>query len=354
MGTALAQILALRGHRAALWDYESRTVEVIARTGKNERFLPGVKLSKNIVPEASMERAVENAALVIVACASPYVRQTVRKLAQCLIPSPGLRPPSPRGRGEGEGRRLVIAHVVKGLEAKTNLTMHEVVQSELPAALRRRVVTISGPSIAKELVRGVPTAVVAASQDKKARELVRDVFTSSTFKVAVSADWKGVGICGGLKNVYAIALGMCDGYTRKTTKGYRWSDTKYHEIGLPMNMKAFMFTLAVAEMEQVVVALGGKAITVHGLAGVGDLVVTGLGDGRNRALGERICKEGHCKFVWQKSSQTHEGVAATKVFFDLARRKKVKAPLLNLVCRVLYRGADPCKEIKKFFADTAL
>ncbi len=348
MGTAVAEVLARRGHRVWLWDYNPDTIEAIRRDGEN-KFLPGVKLSKRIVLEASMGKAVEKVELVVIACASPYVRTIVRHLTQCLSPSPSLRPPSPtrgegkstqfpspRGRGEGEGRRLVIAHIAKGLEPKINLTMHEVVQSELHGALRRSVVTISGPSIAKEMVAGVPTAVVAASQDRKASEFVRDAFTSPTFKVACSSDFKGVSICGALKNVYAIALGMCDG------------------MRLTFNAKSFMFTVALTEMECVAQSLGGKRDTVYGLAGVGDLVVTGLGDGRNRALGERICKEGHCKFVWNKSAQTHEGVTATKVFYEFARHKKITTPLLTVVYRVLYGGADPCKQIKHFFKTVAL
>ena len=337
MGTAVAQVLAKLSHRVWLWDYNRETVDAIMRTGSNARFLPGVKLSKRIVPEADMQKAVEQARLVIVACASPYVRSTVQQMVQCF----GITPPtSPYLKGRN---RSIVAHVVKGLEPKTNLTMHEVVQSELPVQLRRGVVTISGPSIAKEFVCGVPTGVVAASQDNKATELVRRVFEDSSsrskrtvlksvFKVAVSSDWKGVSICGALKNVYAIALGMCDG------------------MRLTMNAKAFMFTIALAEMEQVVVVLGGKRQTVYGLFGAGDMVVTGLGDGRNRALGERICKEGHCKFVWAENTQTHEGVATTKVFYELTRHKKIFAPLLGVVYQVLYRGADPCAEIMRFFA----
>ena len=357
MGTAIAQILALRGHSVRLWDFNPETIEAIRRDGEN-KFLPGVKLSKRITADASMERAVKSAALVVVAVASPYVRATARNLAECLRIAP--TPPNPRGfrslspsstpsgRGgkivspplgggvRGGAHSLVVAHVVKGLEDKTNLTMHEVIQSELPVRLRHGVVTLSGPSIAKELVRGVPTAVVAASQDKKAAEFVLDAFTSATFKVACSPDFKGVSICGALKNVYAIALGMCDG------------------MELTFNAKSFLFTIALAEMERVVTALGGKRDTVYGLAGVGDLVVTGLGDGRNRALGEQICKEGHCKFVWDKNAQTHEGVAATKVFYELARRKKIDAPLVDLVYRVLYRGVDPCNAIKNFFNTISL
>lgn len=349
MGTALAQILAKRGHRVALWDYQPRTIEIMTRTRKNEEFLPGIKLSKRVAPEASMQNAIEGARLIIIACASPYIRATTKHLAHCL----GSPPLKIRGDG-GVMTGPIIAHVAKGLEEKTFLTMHEVVQSELPPAFRKNVVTISGPSIASELVRDIPTAVVAASQNKQASGFVQSAFNSPTFKVALSTDYRGVSVCGALKNGYAIALGMCDGYTRNNTKNGLRPDTKDHERGLPMNMKAFMLTVALHEMEKVVSALGGKRETVYGLAGIGDMIVTGFGNGRNRALGERICKDGHCKFIWQKDTPTVEGVAATKAFYELTRHKKLATPLINLVYRVLYKSADPCVSITKFFATVKL
>ncbi len=237
MGTALAQILAKQGRRVWLWDYNPKTVAIIKRTGKNQQFLPGVKLSTRILACASMMDAVEKAELVVIACASPYVRSTTKHAVHCL-----------------QGRKVVISQIAKGLEEKTFLTMHEVVQSELPTSLKRLVVTLSGPSIAKEFVAGMPTAVVAASQNKAASKLVQQVFESATFKAEISADWKGVALCGALKNVYAIALGMCDG------------------LRLTMNAKAFLLTVALAETKRITVSLGGKRETVYGLAGLGDAI----------------------------------------------------------------------------------
>ena len=321
MGTAVAQLLAQNGHKVWLWDYNPETIKVIKEKGENP-FLPDIKLSKRIKPEISMQLAVARAELIVLAASSPYMRATAKHLSHCLETHKG---------------KIVIAHIAKGLEEKTFLTIHEIVQSELPANLWREVVTISGPSIAKELVRGAPTAVVAASKSPAARELVRKIFESKTFRVATSADIKGEGICGALKNVYAIALGMCDG------------------MQLTMNAKAFMLTVVLSEMEEIAQAFGGKRETVYGLAGLGDMIVTGLGDGRNRALGERICRDGSCKFVFkEKEAQTHEGVAATKVTHDFLVKKKIRAPLAEMVYSVIYRGADPCAEIKKFFAKIKL
>lgn len=312
MGTALAHILAQNGHYVRLWDYNPETVRAIARDKQNKKFLPNIKLSSRIAPEADMKKAVAGADLVFIAVSSPYVR----KIASLI---------------RDKSQSAIVVQVAKGLEEKTFFTMHEVVQSELPAALRRKVVTISGPSIANEFAAGVHTAIVVAGQDKEAMKLAQNVLESPTFKVALSNDVKGVGICGALKNVYAIALGMCDG------------------MKLSFNAKSFMFSAALAEMASIVQKLGGKRETVFGLAGAGDLVATGLGQSRNRSIGERICKQGHCQFVHIKNAQTYEGVDAAKTFYTLVHRKKISAPLVSMVYRVLYRNADPCQEIQKFF-----
>ena len=320
MGTAVAQILAENGHRVRLWDYNVETVLAMQRTGRNGQFLPGVKLSKRIAPQEQMRDAVRGCALAVIAVTSAYVRKVAGELARCL----------------GERSRVVVAHVAKGLEPKTLCTMHEVIQSEFPRAHRPPVVTLSGPSIAKEFVRGVPTAVVAASEDKQSAQFVQNAFALRTFKVALSRDVRGVGLCGALKNVYAIALGMCDG------------------MEYAMDAKAFLFSIALNEMSEAVQKLGGRRETAYGLAGAGDLVVTGFGAGRNRAVGERICREGHCRFIFDGTTETTEGVGATKAFVEFARRRKLAIPIAEMVHRVLYRGIDPCRAVETLFSNSQL
>lgn len=316
MGTAVAQILAEKGHRVVLWDHNPEIVRTIADTSENKRFLPGIRLSERITMKSRLAKALEDAEIAVVAVSSAYVRTTAHRLAATL-----------------GGKRPIIMHIAKGLESGTYRTMHEVIQEKLPPPFRRSVVTLSGPSIAKEFVREVPTAVVAASADIRAAKRVREVFESAHFKVALSRDVRGVGLCGALKNVYAIALGMCDG------------------MRLTMNAKAFMFSVAVEEMRRALRAFGGDPETAHGLAGVGDLAVTGLGAGRNRAVGERICREGHCKFIFEENAEIAEGVHAAKVFTAFARTKRLEVPLAATVYRVLYQGVDPCPEVLRFFGE---
>jgi glycerol-3-phosphate dehydrogenase (NAD(P)+) len=326
MGTALAEIIARQGHRVFLWDYNPDTVRAIKKTGKNQKFLPDIKLSRRIIPQENMSAAAD-AEIIIIACSSPFVRVTARRLAGYL-----------------KNNRTIVAHVAKGIEEKTFFTMHEVIQSELAPEFRPKVTTISGPSNANEFVRGIPTAVAAAGENRRARERICRILSSPNFRVFPSADIKGVSICGALKNVYAIALGMCDGMN---FGGLHWDSV--------MNAKAFMLTTALKEMENFVRVFGGRKETIWGMAGVGDLIVTGLGRGRNRALGERICRAGTCRFLlYEQGAQTLEGVAAAKTLNAFADKKRIKAPLLRIVHRVLRGGADPSREIKKYFLESIL
>ena len=317
MGTAVAQILAEKDHEVRLWDRNPETVRTMRRTGRNERFLSGIKLSRRIAAYEKIGEAVSGCGLMVIAVTSAHVRRVASELARYLE----------------KQSRAVVAHIAKGLEPKTLRTMHEVIQGELPPELARQVVTLSGPSIAKEFVRSVPTAVVAASENESAAQFVQKAFHSLSFKVVFSRDVRGVGLCGAMKNVYAIALGMCDG------------------MEYEMNAKAFLFSAALHEMAEAVHKLGGHRETVYGLAGAGDLVVTGLGTGRNRAVGERICREGHCRFIFAPGEETAEGVPAAKAFVEYARQKKLLVPIAEMVYRVLYRNADPCKGIERLFAD---
>lgn len=319
MGTAVAQMFAKGGHDVRLWDFNPATVEEIRQKGENPNFLPGIKLLPNIRPEADMSKAVLGAQIIIMAVASPYIKKVGATLSKYVK------------KGQ------VVGHIVKGLDEASFLTMHDILAKELPASLRGSVVTITGPSIAKEFASGAPTAVVASSKSKAARELVRKALTSETFKVGTSDDYKGAGICSAVKNAYAIAHGMCDG------------------MQFSMNAKAWLLAMSAKEMETITIAYGGKRETVYGINGLGDLIVTCLGDGRNRALGERICKENTRKFVFdEKNGQTFEGVAATASIYKFAKSKRLKTPILDMVYDVLYKGMEPCKKINDFFTKIKL
>jgi len=201
----------------------------------------------------------------------------------------------------------------------------------LPAANRRRVTELSGPSLADEFVRGVPTAVMLASKDRAAAKKLRTIFESKTFKVATSTDVRGVALCGALKNAYSIALGLCDG------------------MGYGMNAKAFMATTAMQEMEDLVHAAGGKRASADGLAGHGDLMVTGFGNSRNREFGMKLAKCMNCSALIKGTGKTTEGIEATAAAYKLARNLKLKLPLLEMLYAIIFKGKKPTKAIENYF-----
>lgn len=312
MGTALAHLIGSNGHRVKLWNYDPKVLQGIERSGKGQA-LPGIKLSKNIrcVPEIS--DAVSDSKVVIIAASSPYVRQTATQIAPFLK------------------KGAIIVCIAKGIEARSGLTMTEVVQDEVPKVFHKKLVELSGPSLANEFAKGIPTAVVVASKDKTVWPVMRAVFENKTFKIATSTDLRGVSYAGALKNAYAIALGMCDG------------------MGFSMNAKAMMTTLAVDEMVKFVVAAGGKAESVYGLAGLGDLMVTGFGESRNRDFGMKLAGCQDCQKIINSTAKTTEGIDAIAEGYRLAKKMKLKLQILGMLHAIVFKKKQPARAVKEFF-----
>ena len=227
-GTALARMLAAREHAVTLWDHFPETLETIRRTGRNERYLPGVELPANLRLAAGASEAEAGAELIVVASVSKGFREVTKTLGSF---------------------RGIVASVTKGIEYETGLTMSGVLAETAP---RARVVAMSGPTLAMEVARGVPTAIVAASADAAAAQTVQGLFHSPAFRVYTSSDVHGVELGGALKNVIAIGAGVCDG------------------LGFGDNSKAALLTRSVSEMRRLGVACGAQAETFTGFSGLGD------------------------------------------------------------------------------------
>lgn len=298
-GTALARMLASRGHAVALWDYFPETVELIRRTGRNERYLPGIELPPNIRPEADAGAAVADAELVVVASVSKAFRETTRVLA----PFSGI-----------------VVSVTKGIEFATGKTMTQVLQENAPRAVP---VAMSGPTLALEVARGIPTAIVAASADAAAARAVQGLFHSATFRVYTGGDVLGVELGGALKNVIAIGAGVCDG------------------LGFGDNAKAALVTRGVVEMRRLGVTCGAQAETFNGLSGLGDLMVTCFSRlSRNRGFGERLGRGEKVSDIVQSMTAVAEGYPTARAAHQLARRLGVTAPIMDEVYAMLYEGKD--------------
>ncbi|MCS7089116.1 MAG: NAD(P)H-dependent glycerol-3-phosphate dehydrogenase [Verrucomicrobiota bacterium] len=308
-GTALARLLADRGHTVTLWDYFAATLEGIARTGRNDRYLPGVPLPPGLILEPDAARAVQGVDLVIVASVS----RAFRSVTACL--------------GDFTG---VVVTVTKGIEFETGLTMSGVLHETAP---RARVVALSGPSLAWEVARGVPTAVVVASEDAEAARLVQGLFHGPVLRVYTSTDLRGVELGGALKNVFAIGAGVCDG------------------LGFGDNSKAALVTRAIAEMRRLGVACGARAETFAGLSGIGDLMVTCFSPlSRNRQFGERLGRGESVEQILNTMTAVAEGYPTARAAFALARRLEVETPIIDEVHAMLYAGKDVRRAVQDLLA----
>lgn len=298
-GVALSLILARNGHEITLWSALKRQLDEIRATGRIESALPGAVIPREFRVEDNLSRAIEGAELILAAVASQYFRATVSQI--------------------GDFRGPIIS-VTKGIEFQSGLTMSGILEELLPQCLP---VALSGPSLATEVARGVPTAVVAASHSQKSAQLAQDIFHSPTFRVYTSSDILGVELGGALKNIIAIGAGICDG------------------MGFGSNSKAALLTRAIVEIRRLGVAMGAEADTFSGLSGLGDLMVTCFSTlSRNHSVGERLGKGEKLNEILASMSAVAEGVPTSASAHALSERFQVDTPIINEVYAILHEGKD--------------
>lgn len=304
-GTALACQLARCGHDVRLWVREPKLAGEINQARSNASYLPAVVLPPGIAASCDLGAAVAEAEALAVVVPSQFCRGVLRELA-AVAP-----------------REAVLVSATKGLELDTLLRMSEVAAAELPG---RSVAALSGPSFALEVAQGQPTAVVVASLDAAAAERLQRAFSSRSFRVYVSADVVGVELGGALKNVIAIAAGIVDG------------------LGYGHNTVAALITRGLAEVSRLAIALGGRAETLAGLAGLGDLVLTCTGSlSRNRSLGQALGRGRTLEQALAGVKMVAEGVRTTLAACALAERTGIEMPIAVQMREVLYRG-KPARE----------
>lgn len=298
-GTALGVVLSRNGHSVRLWGHRAEHLEGLARTRINERFLPGVPLVGEWTFETGVEAALAGADGVVLAVPSKAFRSVAAHLAGFAGP---------------------VVSVTKGIEFTSGLTMTGILDSASPGL---RVAALSGPSLAAEVARGIPTAVVVASRDEAVSRVVQGLFHRPEFRVYRSSDLVGVELGGALKNVIAIAAGVCDG------------------LGYGDNAKAALVTRGKTEMMRLGVACGARAETFSGLSGLGDLVLTCFSKlSRNRGFGESLGRGRPVAEVLAESVSAVEGYPTAKSAWALACRLGVEAPILAEVHAMLHEGKD--------------
>jgi glycerol-3-phosphate dehydrogenase (NAD(P)+) len=305
-GTALSLVLNSRGIGVKVWEYDEKQCELVARTGKNEKFLPGVAIPPGIEFTSELSETVRECDAVVFAVPSHTLRHVARDLASLELPVP------------------LIVNATKGIEDTSLMRMSEVLADELPLAAAERIVVLAGPSHAEEVSRAQPTTVVAACGDVAAAREVQQFFSTGSFRVYTNEDVVGVELGVSIKNVIAIAAGICDG------------------IGYGDNTKAALMTRGLAEMMRLGLALGAQRETFFGLAGVGDLVATCLSKhSRNRYVGEEVGKGKSLESVLSGMAMVAEGVKTTRSTLHLAKRRDVEMPIAEQIYGVLFDGRDP-------------
>ena len=314
-GTALAVLLHGNGHVVTLWSRLKEEVEPILATRENQAFLPGVKVPEAITVTLDDAAALRGAELVVLAVPSHGMRPT------CVR----LKPFLPAG--------AALVHVAKGIENDTGKRMSEVITETLGA---RALAVLSGPSHAEEVARGVPSAVVIASADAALAAMAQDVFMNERFRIYTHDDVTGVELGGALKNVIALAAGVCDG------------------IGFGDNTKAALCTRGLAEMSRLGVALGARRETFFGLSGLGDLIVTAFSRySRNRAFGERIGRGETAQQILGSIKSVAEGVKTAKSVQQVAHRAGVETPIAAEVYATIYGGKSPGEAVRHLMAREA-
>ncbi|MCK9361483.1 NAD(P)H-dependent glycerol-3-phosphate dehydrogenase [Patescibacteria group bacterium] len=300
MASALALNLARHKRPVRLYCIEPDVEEDLRKNACNTKYMAGHRFPKHVTASNDLAVVLKDAEDVFVAVPSFAVAEVMEKAKPYL-----------------SSKIKSIASITKGLDPKT-LKPLVVAEAELvPSSLRKKVCTLGGPAIATEMAKGSPTGFVIAGRDKATLNRVKKLLETDHLKCATSLDLLGVGLASALKNPYAIALGMCDGLKH------------------PTNAKALLLTIAIEEMEHVLVKAGAKLETASGLAGLGDLIVTGMSPhGRNRTYGERLVGA-KSKLPADLGLGTVEGIAATGLALKLARNVKARAPLLESIDRCL-------------------
>ena len=296
-GTALANLLHQNHHQVTLWGHDSQGLADIRKSGRNERYLPGVDLPRGLQLESDLAKAARPCECLVVAVPSAALREVTS------------------GLHDFSG---IAVTVTKGIEYESGLTMSGVVAQTMPGA---RVVALSGPTLALEVARNIPAAIVAADRDGKSATLVQQAFLRPAFRVYTSNDLLGVELGGALKNVIAIGAGTSDG------------------LGFGDNSKAALITRGIVEMRRLGVACGAHGETFAGLSGLGDLTVTCFSKlSRNRSFGERLGRGETVQAIVASTPSVAEGFPTARSAYQLARKLKVETPIIDEIHAMLYQG----------------
>jgi glycerol-3-phosphate dehydrogenase (NAD(P)+) len=312
-GTAFSAVLADAGCRVHMW---GRRADVVAQVnaGSNEDYLPGIRLPEGITASTDPAAVAEDADIVVLAVPSQTLRENLKGWAH-LLP-----------------REAAVVSLMKGVELGTSKRMSEVIE-EVAGVERSRIVTVSGPNLAREIALRQPAASVVACEDEHTAEVVAAACAAPYFRPYTNTDVVGTEIGGVVKNIVALAVGMAEG------------------MGMGDNSKASILTRGLAETTRLGVALGGDPATFAGLAGVGDLVATCTSPlSRNRTFGVNLGRGMKVSEVVAVTKQTAEGVKSCDSVLQLAREHGVDVPIIEQVAAVVHEGRTPQQVVESLLS----
>ena len=313
-GTALAILLCNKGNKISLWGHDKSYTDYLKEKRENTKYLKGITIPSDIAITSEITGTLMDTQFILSATPTPYLRSVLLKFKEVFVD------------------KTPIISITKGIENETLLRPSEIIRDVLgdpPVSL------LLGPSHAEEVAHGLPTTIVASSNDLSLAQTVQELFTTDRFRVYTNTDIIGVEIGAALKNVIAIAAGICDG------------------LSLGDTTKAALITRGLAEISRLGTAMGAKKITFSGLSGLGDLITTCISPyGRNRWVGEQIGKGKMLEEILRDMKQIAEGVWTTKSVIELSKKYRIEMPITHEIYSVLFSGKKPLDALNNLMMRT--
>jgi len=308
-GTTLAVHLCKKHYQVTLWGPFAAYLGSMRKSRYNPKFLPGIRLPNSLLLEGNLKKALLDSELIVFAVPSQYAAAVLKKVKRTNV----------------NLSKKIFLSVTKGLDTKRLLRISEIISQELG---KMELAVLSGPTIAMEVAKGVPTTAVIASPSLKTAKHLQHIFNSSNFRIYTNTDVAGVEIGGSIKNIIALACGVCDG------------------LGFGTNTKAAILTRGLAEMARLGSAMGAKAKTFVGLSGLGDLVTTCFNPkSRNRSVGELLGKGKSIREILKGMEMVAEGVETVKAAYSLSLRHNIPMPITHEIYHIIYRHKNPLKAV---------
>lgn len=316
-GTTLAVMMAEKGHDVKLWEFRAEAAKKIQQERENKEFLPGIKLPDNISAYSDIEKSISDSQAIFWALPSQVLRSVCRNILPFLKPD------------------LLLVSAIKGIEVSSLMRCSQVLEQELPGKVSRLTV-LSGPNIAPEIARHIPSTTVVASKSPEDAKSVQEMLMSSYFRVYTGDDIIGLELGGSLKNIIAIAGGIIDG------------------LGLGVNTKGALLTRGLVEITRLGVAFGARPETFAGLSGMGDLITTCFSQqSRNRSVGQQIGQGRKLADILKNMLMVAEGVETTKAAHLLSQKHNIEMPITQQMYRVLFEDKDPAEAVKDLMGRNA-